>query len=326
MLGPGRYSQWHFRFSTSANPLALLAAAQPCSDNYYQEPKPQRSSAPSYMQSSSKRPSASTRHKGKEIAKPVTLLNLSPFLRKTNKTEDTKPRYNNDYQSRHFGIKKDIHIAGPRESVGIPVCKRLDTVLYCRDLDTMPGNAGRPKRTRMKEIDEQELEAHYSYMAKIQEVSPAESSSTDTPLEQVDQNASECVDERVALANLIANLTLDTEENKMIIKQLNKRVIHSTSVADHQLKSYKRKQKRSCQTLVKVKYTTKKEVEDQHRISVFLRKTKSGTACNDSSNSRTSNVNAVCAECGKCVFNSNHDACVSRYLKDVNARAKKPNA
>ncbi|GKG11984.1 hypothetical protein Tco_0346221, partial [Tanacetum coccineum] len=102
--------------------------------------------------------------------------------------------------------------------------------------------------------------------AKIQEVLPAESSSTDTPLEQVqnndekvqndvfanvrrhsekpesindtyvlekddsnvipdpsnictndnqvDQNAAECVDERIALANLIANLTLDTEENK----------------------------------------------------------------------------------------------------------------
>ncbi|GJT53278.1 hypothetical protein Tco_0988332, partial [Tanacetum coccineum] len=35
--------------------------------------------------------------------------------------------------------------------------------------------------------------------------------------------------------------------------------------------------------------------------------------------------NVVCAECGTCVFNSNHDACVSRYLKDVNARTKKPN-
>ncbi|GJW18272.1 retrovirus-related pol polyprotein from transposon TNT 1-94 [Tanacetum coccineum] len=29
-------------------------------------------------------------------------------------------------------------------------------------------------------------------------------------------------------------------------------------------------------------------------------------------------------KCGKCVFNSNHDACVSRYLKDVHARTKKP--
>ncbi|GKB43573.1 retrovirus-related pol polyprotein from transposon TNT 1-94 [Tanacetum coccineum] len=70
---------------------------------------------------------------------------------------------------------------------------------------------------------------------------------------------------------------------------------------------------------------TKKEVEDNHRISSISKKTKSVTACNDSSNSRTSNANAVCADCGKCVFNSNHDACVSRYLKDVNARTKKPN-
>ncbi|GKF58423.1 hypothetical protein Tco_0171960 [Tanacetum coccineum] len=116
-------------------------------------------------------------------------------------------------------------------------------------------------------IDEQELEAHYSYMAKIQEVSPAESSSTNTPLEQVqnhdendvfanvrrhseqpesiydtyvlekddsnvipdssnictndnqvDQNAPECVNERDALANL----TLDIEENKTVLKQLKK--------------------------------------------------------------------------------------------------------
>ncbi|GJY55161.1 retrovirus-related pol polyprotein from transposon TNT 1-94 [Tanacetum coccineum] len=69
----------------------------------------------------------------------------------------------------------------------------------------------------------------------------------------------------------------------------------------------------------------KKEVEDHHRISSISKKTKSVTACNDSSNSKTSNENAVCAECGTCVFNSNHDACVSRYLKDVNARTKKPN-
>ncbi|GJR32433.1 hypothetical protein Tco_1108665 [Tanacetum coccineum] len=36
-----------------------------------------------------------------------------------------------------------------------------------------------------EEIDKQKLEAHYSYMAKIQEVSPEESSSTSQPLEQV---------------------------------------------------------------------------------------------------------------------------------------------
>ncbi|GJS01891.1 hypothetical protein Tco_0318399 [Tanacetum coccineum] len=122
-----------------------------------------------------------------------------------------------------------------------------------------------------EEIEKKKLEAHYGFMAKIQEVLPAESSSIDTPLEQVqnhdesnvfanerrhseqpesindtyvlekddsnvtpdssnicnndnqvDQNAAECVDERAALANLIANLTLDTEENKTILKQLKK--------------------------------------------------------------------------------------------------------
>ncbi|GJZ82766.1 retrovirus-related pol polyprotein from transposon TNT 1-94, partial [Tanacetum coccineum] len=122
-----------------------------------------------------------------------------------------------------------------------------------------------------EEIDEQELEAHYSYMAKIQEVPNADSRTDSEPLEQVqydtdnnvfandiqhfdqsesisntcavetddsnvtpdspdmcdndiqdDQNDVECDDERVALANLIANLKLDVDENKKIQKQLKK--------------------------------------------------------------------------------------------------------
>ncbi|GKB99094.1 retrovirus-related pol polyprotein from transposon TNT 1-94 [Tanacetum coccineum] len=69
----------------------------------------------------------------------------------------------------------------------------------------------------------------------------------------------------------------------------------------------------------------KTKVEDHSRISRISNQTKSVTACNDSLNSRTSNVNVVCATCGKCVFNSNHDACVSKFLNDVHARTKKPN-
>ncbi|GKF82197.1 hypothetical protein Tco_0243853, partial [Tanacetum coccineum] len=100
-------------------------------------------------------------------------------------------------------------------------------------------------------------------------------------------------------------------------------VIHTTSVSRLQLKSYQVKDK-AVPNISQVKFT-KKEVEDNHRISSISKKTKSVTACNDSSNSRTSNENAVCTECGTCVFNSNHDACVSRYLKVMNARTKKPN-
>ncbi|GJT66796.1 hypothetical protein Tco_1018276 [Tanacetum coccineum] len=99
-------------------------------------------------------------------------------------------------------------------------------------------------------------------------------------------------------------------------------VNHTTSVSRPQLKCYQVKDK-VVPNNSQVKFK-KKEVEDHHRISSISKKTKSVTACNDSSNSKTLNVNAVCAECGKCVFNSNHDACVSRYLNDVNARTKKP--
>ncbi|GJZ59515.1 retrovirus-related pol polyprotein from transposon TNT 1-94 [Tanacetum coccineum] len=79
-------------------------------------------------------------------------------------------------------------------------------------------------------------------------------------------------------------------------------------------------------TSSKLKKTEVEEHPRKHpRISSISNKTKSVTACNDSLNSKTSNANAVCATCGKCVFNSNHDACVSKFLNDVNARTKKPN-
>ncbi|GJQ98634.1 retrovirus-related pol polyprotein from transposon TNT 1-94 [Tanacetum coccineum] len=150
------------RIAKSANPLALIAAAQPYSDTYYQEPKPQRSNATS----SSKRPSASTRHKGKEIAKPITppsesvsvsdedsdpeqaqrdkemqknLALLAKYFKKLykptnnnlrtssnskNKTEDTTPRYNNDNQSRQFGNQRTMTGAGARETVGSQVVQQ----------------------------------------------------------------------------------------------------------------------------------------------------------------------------------------------------------
>ncbi|GKB06284.1 hypothetical protein Tco_0834517 [Tanacetum coccineum] len=94
---------------------------------------------------------------------------------------------------------------------------------------------------------------------------------------------------------------------------------HYTSVSRPQLKSYQVKDK-VVPNNSQVKFNHK-EVEEHHRNSSISRKTKSVTTCNDSSKSRTLNVNAICAEC---VFNSNHDACVSRYLNNVNARTKKP--
>ncbi|GJW92274.1 hypothetical protein Tco_0169827 [Tanacetum coccineum] len=99
-------------------------------------------------------------------------------------------------------------------------------------------------------------------------------------------------------------------------------VIYKTNVIRPQLRSTQMKDKVvPNNSQVKFKKT---EVEDHHRISTISNKTKSVTACNDSLKSIISNVNVVCATCGKCVFNSNHNACVSKFLNDVNATTKKP--
>ncbi|GKB28675.1 integrase, catalytic region, zinc finger, CCHC-type containing protein [Tanacetum coccineum] len=99
-------------------------------------------------------------------------------------------------------------------------------------------------------------------------------------------------------------------------------VNHRTNVSRPQLKSNKMKEKIVPNTS-QVKFL-KTEVEEHHSISSISNQSKSVNVCNDSLKSRTSNVNVVCATCGKCVFNLNHDACVSKYLNDVNARTKKP--
>nr|GEV48433.1 hypothetical protein [Tanacetum cinerariifolium] len=167
---------------------------------------------------------------------------------------------------------------------------------------------------------------------------------------QNDQNAIECDDERVALANLIAILKLDVDEDKKIQKQLKKenaslaqeikeckstlaetsktlwesnRVTHKTNVSRPQLRSTQMKDKVvSNNSRVKDKKT---KVEDHPRISSISNEKKFITACNDSLKSKTSNVNAICATCGKCLVDSDHFACVTKILNDVNAKTKKPN-
>ncbi|GJR61232.1 hypothetical protein Tco_1503394 [Tanacetum coccineum] len=67
-----------------------------------------------------------------------------------------------------------------------------------------------------------------------------------------------------------------------------------------------------------------KEVEDHHRNFKFSKNKTSITACTDSLNAKTSNVNFACVTCGKCVLNDNHDMCVLHYINGVNSRTKMP--
>nr|GEV24899.1 uncharacterized mitochondrial protein AtMg00810-like [Tanacetum cinerariifolium] len=187
----------------------------------------------------------------KKIYKP-TNNNLRTSSNSRNKNVDTTPRYKNDNHSRQFGNQRMLNVAGAREKVGSPIVQQSGIHCFnCREFRHFAKECRKPKRVKDfayhkkkmllckqaeqgvplqaehydwladtdEEVDEQELEAHYSYMAKIQKV-PTVDSGTDS--EPNEQNDVESDDERVALANLIANLKLDVDENKKIQKQLKK--------------------------------------------------------------------------------------------------------
>nr|GEZ05248.1 hypothetical protein [Tanacetum cinerariifolium] len=104
---------------------------------------------------------------------------------------------------------------------------------------------------------------------------------------------------------------------------LQKRVNHKPNVSRPQHKSNQLKDKVvSNNSQVKPKKT---QVEVHPRIPSVSNKMKYVTACKDSLNSITLNANDVCATCNKCLVDSNHFACVTKMLNDVNARTKKPN-
>nr|GEZ25912.1 hypothetical protein [Tanacetum cinerariifolium] len=204
----------------------------------------------------------------KKIYKP-TNNNLRTSSNSRNKNVDTTPRYKNDNQSGQFGNQRTMNVAGARENVGSPVVQQSGIQCFnCKEFGHFAKECRKPKRIKDsayhkenmlckqaekgvplqaeqydwladtdEEIDEQELEAHYSYMAKIQEQSESisntcivETDDSNVILDSPDmcddihndQNDVESDNERVALANLIANLKLDDDENKKIQKQLKK--------------------------------------------------------------------------------------------------------
>nr|GFA92190.1 hypothetical protein [Tanacetum cinerariifolium] len=235
------------RLARNANPLALVATAQANQDPYYQTSKSHKSHAPTSKPLVSTRTHTITRYKGKEIAKSITppsetaseedsdpeqaqrdkdmqknlaLIakyfkkiykptnnNLRTSLNSWNKNVDTTLWYKNDNQSGQFGNQRTVNVAGAREN-------------ECRKPKIFKNSAYH--KEKMLLCKQAEQEAHYSYMAKIHEVPTADSGTDSEPLEQNDQNDVESDDEHVALANLIANLKLDVDENKKIQKQLKK--------------------------------------------------------------------------------------------------------
>ncbi|GKA35554.1 hypothetical protein Tco_0722045 [Tanacetum coccineum] len=120
---------------------------------------------------------------------------LKPLI---NKNVDTTPRYKNDNQTGQFRNQRAVNIAGARETVGIRKPKRVKDSTYHKEKMLLCKQAEKGVQLQAEqsdcydtdeEIDEQELEAHYSYMAKIQEVPNADSGTDSEPLEQNDSFA-----------------------------------------------------------------------------------------------------------------------------------------
>ncbi|GJS37720.1 retrovirus-related pol polyprotein from transposon TNT 1-94 [Tanacetum coccineum] len=112
------------------------------------------------------------------------------------------------------------------------------------------------------------------------------------------------------------------------IRKPNKRVSFSTGVIP--TTSVSRPQPKSNQLEDRVMSNNsqgkEQKVEDHRRNFKFSNNKTSVTACNDSLNAKTLNVNFVCVTCGKCVLNENHDLCVLHYINGVNSRTRQPMA
>nr|GEX84731.1 nonaspanin [Tanacetum cinerariifolium] len=242
------------KLARNANPLALVTTAQASQDPYYQSSRSYRSSAPSPKPSIPSRSHTTTRHKGKKIAKPITPPSETASEEDSDPEQaqrDKDMQKNLALIAKQFGTQRTVNVAGTREKVGSQVVQKSGIQCFnFKEYGHFVKKCRKPKRVKDfayhkekmllckqaeqdvslqaeqydwladtdEEVDEQELEAHYSYMAKIQEVRTADSGTDSEPVEQNEQNDVESDDERVVLANL----KLDVDENKRIPKQLKK--------------------------------------------------------------------------------------------------------
>nr|GEU86541.1 hypothetical protein [Tanacetum cinerariifolium] len=151
----------------------------------------------------------------KRIYKP-TNNNIRTSLNSRNKNVNTTPWYKNDNQFRKFGNQRKMNVARARENVGSTIVKQSGIQCFnCKKFGHFAKECRKPERVKDsgyhkekmllckqaekgvslqaekydwladtdEEIDEQELEAHYRYMAKIQDVPIADSDTDSEPLE-----------------------------------------------------------------------------------------------------------------------------------------------
>nr|GEV04891.1 integrase, catalytic region, zinc finger, CCHC-type, peptidase aspartic, catalytic [Tanacetum cinerariifolium] len=255
------------RIAKNANTLALVAAAQSYQDPYYQAPKSHKLYAPTSKASLLTRSHATTRHKGKEVAKPITPPSESAFK------EDIDPEQaqeDNDMQknlaliSKYFkklykptnnnlgtssNSKNQNVDTTPRKPKGLKTPRIIrKRCCYANKLRKEVPTAD--SRTDSKPLEQVQYDAGYNVFANKRQHSEQPKSISNTCVVekvdsnvipdspdmrdndiQTDQNAVDCNDERVALANLIANLKLNSAGLTGVGPSLASIVTHLMSIA-----------------------------------------------------------------------------------------------
>nr|GEU76037.1 hypothetical protein [Tanacetum cinerariifolium] len=239
------------KLARNANPLTLVTTAQASQDPYYQTTRSHRSSAPSPKPLIPSRSHTTAKHKGKEIAKPITppsetaseedidleqaqrdkemqknlaLIakyfkmiykptnnNLRTSSNSKNKNVDTTLRFKNANQLGQFGNQRTVNIAGARENVG---SKTWMKKLMNKNWKHITATWLRSRR--FQQVTQTQIQSQWN-----SNVTPDSPDMCEDDI-QNEQNDVESDDECVAFANLIANLKLNVDENKKIQKQLKK--------------------------------------------------------------------------------------------------------
>nr|GEV09557.1 retrovirus-related Pol polyprotein from transposon TNT 1-94 [Tanacetum cinerariifolium] len=271
--------------------------------------------------------------KENEIDKLMALISLSvkKIYKPTNNNLRTSSntsranQYNSPRINRGTGYENQrvVNVAGARETVETKMSKGCslsqEKMLLCKQEEA--GVQLNTKQADWKDTNEesgdQELEAHYMYMAQIQEVTPYSDDNFGPifdaePLQKVQND-----DDNY---NVFGEDQEYPEQPESVNEPYPDMVIPTTSVSKPQLKSNQLKDR----VMPNNSQGKMQQVEYHRRNFKFSNNKTSVTACNDSLNAKTSNVNFVCLTYGKCLLNDNHDMCVLHYLNGVNSRTKKP--
>ncbi|GKA88276.1 integrase, catalytic region, zinc finger, CCHC-type containing protein [Tanacetum coccineum] len=242
----------------------------------------------------------------KKIYKP-TNNNFRTSLNSRNKNVNTTSRYKNDNQTGQFRNQRTVTVAGARETVGSQVVQQTMIQCFnCKEFGHFAEECRKPKRVKDytyhkekmlmckqvkkgvplqveqsdwladtdEEIDEQELEAHYSYMAKIQEVPTADSGTDTEPLEQVQNDAE---------YNVFANERQHFEQpestsNTCLVENDDSNVTpDSPDMCDNDIQS-DQNAKDECAALVNLIANLKLDVDENKKIQKQLKKANTSLA------------------------------------------------